>query len=161
MQLQCTAALAKSVHPLWATYPPASPSAECQRVGHCSITEGRCCEGFAVWWSVQLCIVTKVRACMCDYVHVCIISTWLCVQLYINRHVWAYLSTVCIHVYFFSSCRCCRRLRKMSIKGIINITYVHKSKRTPFVLRTLSKLELWQCGPRFRLSRSRALALSL
>lgn len=27
--------------------------------------------------------------------------------------------------------------------------------------RTLSKLELWQCGPRLRLSRSRALALSL
>lgn len=26
---------------------------------------------------------------------------------------------------------------------------------------TLSKLELWQCGPRLRLSRSRALALSL
>lgn len=26
---------------------------------------------------------------------------------------------------------------------------------------TLSRLELWQCGPRLRLSRSRALALSL
>lgn len=159
MQLQCTAALTVHTPTLRATYPPGSPSAQCHRVGHCSTTEWSCCRGFCLENCVALYrgktksvhLYTPVIVCMCE--------CFSCVY----AHVWRICHCVNSHCIGSCSCKCCHHFHVSSQKYKHWLDLWVQTWRTLWPPRvcTLSKLELWQCGPRLRLSRRRALALSM